>query len=57
MIDHPSLRGSVAAQLIAMSVPSGRLHTNAGDNTSVLYTGDIERFALGKSRHRRLPRP
>ncbi|OAK53778.1 zeta toxin family protein [Rhodococcoides kyotonense] len=48
MTDDLELRGSVAAQLIAMSVPGGRLHTSAGDNTSVLYAGEIERFAFRK---------
>lgn len=31
-----------------MSVPGGRLHTDASDNSSVLYAGEIERFAFRK---------
>lgn len=48
MIDDVGLRDSGAAQLIAMSAPGGRLHTDASDNSSALYAGKIERFAFRK---------
>ncbi|EME22631.1 zeta toxin family protein [Rhodococcus triatomae] len=48
MTDDLHSRGLIADQLAALSTPGQPLHTDADHNTSLLYAGDISRFAFRK---------